>query len=79
MHESQLVQIRIGIYSFGKFVTALTAAMEVLDHPAVDEVVDLPEFSPAVTNFEVVLPAAQMLIELLDHVRSLACSIALGQ
>jgi hypothetical protein len=30
----------------------LPAALEVPDHPAVDEVVDLPEFSPAVTDSE---------------------------
>ena len=67
LHEPQLVEIRIDTDSIGKFVTALTAAVQVLDHPALDEVVDLPELSPAVTNFEVIRPACQMLVELLDQ------------
>ena len=67
LHEPQLVEMRIDTDSIWKFVAALTAAVQVLDHPALDEVVDLPEFSPAVANFEVILPAHQMLIELLDQ------------
>jgi hypothetical protein len=52
-----LVEIRVGTDPLRKVVTALTATVEVHDQPALDEVVDLPEFSPAVINFEVILPA----------------------
>ena len=67
MNDAQLIKIRIDARPVGKFITALTAAVQVPAHPALDEVVDLPEFSPAVAQFEVVLPAHQMLIELLDQ------------
>ena len=67
LDNPQLVEIPIDTDVFWKFVSALTAAVQVLDYPALDEVVDLPEFSPAVTNFEVVLPTGQMLIKLLDQ------------
>ena len=67
LDDPQLIEIRIDTGPFGKFVAALTATVEVSDHPALDEVIDLPELPPAVTHLEVVLPARQMLIELLDQ------------
>ena len=66
--DPQLVEIRIDTGPLRKRVTALAAAVQVLDHPALDEIVEFPEFSPAVTHLEVVLPAHQMLVELLDQV-----------
>jgi hypothetical protein len=43
LNDAQLIEIRIETSPFGRFVAALTATIQVLDHSALDEVVDPPD------------------------------------